>query len=257
MLAISYELLHDYISSTPCVIDANSFSNNIFQNKMDCDICRELRSVPEERNISTQIFSEKYAYSGVPVLIKDAAVNWTAMSTFSFKFFKQLYTETEGSMEAVEDECQFFEYQTEFSSLKQVFNMSDERASFQQGEKPWYVAWSNCHKGIAKTLRSHYQKPYFLPEDSESIPTDWIFLGGSGPGANMHLDEVQLPSWQAQISGRKSWRLLPSPECYHVCSEMNVTVEKGDILVLDTNMWFHSTFVHPGEISIAIGAEYD
>lgn len=41
--------------------------------------------------------------------------------------------------------------------------------------------------GIAKILRSHYQRPYFLPEDSESIPTDWIFLGGSGPGAHMHV----------------------------------------------------------------------
>ena len=46
---------------------------------------------------------------------------------------------------------------------------------------------SNCHKDIAEILRNHYQKPYFLPEDSESSQLDWIFMGGSGRGAFTHV----------------------------------------------------------------------
>ena len=29
------------------------------------------------------------------------------------------------------------------------------------------------------------------------------------------------------------------------------------IVVVDTNQWFHSTYVHPGNVSITVGAEYD
>ena len=43
------------------------------------------------------------------------------------------------------------------------------------------------------------------------------------------LDFVQRPSWQAQISGTKTWSLIPSPECEGICHSVNVTVETGDI----------------------------
>ena len=29
------------------------------------------------------------------------------------------------------------------------------------------------------------------------------------------------------------------------------------LVVLDTNQWYHATYIHPGEISITIGSEYD
>lgn len=45
----------------------------------------------------------------------------------------------------------------------------------------------------------------------------------------LQLDYVQRPSWQAQISGEKTWTLIPTPECEHVCTALNVTVSKGDI----------------------------
>lgn len=35
--------------------------------------------------------------------------------------------------------------------------------------------------------------------------------------------------WQAQIIGRKTWKLVPPPECDHICNKMSVTVEPGDI----------------------------
>ena len=38
-----------------------------------------------------------------------------------------------------------------------------------------------------------------------------------------------LPTWQAQLSGTKTWTLIPLPECEHKCDSINITVEQGDI----------------------------
>ncbi|XP_071106691.1 uncharacterized protein [Haliotis cracherodii] len=251
------DLLEEYIYDSKCLITNNPLLSEMARPLADCEICRGLTSVPTERGISTERFVEKYAYSKVPVLIKEGTTNWTAMETFSYQFFKQLYTGTKGALVSVEEECQFFPYKTEFATLEEALNMTDERAALQPGEDPWYFGWSNCHREVAAKLRSHYQRPYFLPNDSESSTLDWIFMGGPGVGAFIHLDSVMRPSWQAQISGAKTWTLIPSPECESVCPSMNVTVKKGDIFVVDTNEWYHSTFIHPGDLSITIGSEYD
>lgn len=257
LLVGSYELIYDYVRETPCLVGANIISDEAFRPLVDCEMCRTLKGAAVEQNISSETFSEKYAYSGTPVLVKEAIINWTAMSVFSFKYFQNLYRETEGSLATVEEMCQFFPYKTEFLTLGHALNMSDERASFQPGEQPWYIGWSNCHDGVQMELRKHYQQPYFLPPDSESVDVDWIFMGGPGPGAGVHLDYVERPSWQAQILGRKTWQLLPPPECEAICTGFNVTVDKGDIIVVDSNIWYHSTYIHSGEISITIGSEFD
>ena len=40
---------------------------------------------------------------------------------------------------------------------------------------------------VQTKLRKHYERPKFLPDDSESSSLDWIFMGGSGTGAMMHV----------------------------------------------------------------------
>ncbi|XP_033733589.1 uncharacterized protein LOC117322749 isoform X2 [Pecten maximus] len=255
-LAYHYDFKEEIVMAlkhSRCIIDNNGFVIEITRPKTNCQICENLLSVPMETNISTEEFIRKYAYTAVPVLVKDATRLWTAMDTFSFRFFRDLYKSVNGSLDAVEEECQFFPYKTEFETLEDVLNMTEDRADFKEGEKHW----SNCHPGVSSVLREHYQKPYFLPNDSESSALDWIFMGGTGLGAFIHLDYVQRPSWQAQISGKKTWSLIPTPECEHLCHSMNITVQKGDIIVVDTNQWYHSTYIHPGEISITIGSEYD
>lgn len=282
-----------YVTGSECLVDNNFFVMEMSRPIFDCAICRDISEVPVVWNMTKEEFLQKYAYSDIPVLVKNATANWTAMSTFSFWYFRDLYQEaakrqqeeiekynekqvngggSKGNggdsvelidLQALQEQegaglaCQFFPYKTEFENLLQAFNMSDERAAYKEGEKPWYFGWSNCHDGIQTELRRHYERPYFLPSDSETSSIDWIFMGGRGRGAPMHLDSVTRPSWQAQISGRKTWDLEPPPECLSECKSMSVTVEQGDIFVINTNVWYHGTFVHPGAISICIGSEYD
>ncbi|KAI1303662.1 hypothetical protein HDE_02248 [Halotydeus destructor] len=130
--------------------------------------------------------------------------------------------------------------------------MSDARK-----KSPWYIGWSNCDPEIASRLRTFYQRPYFLPTSSESSRLDWIFMGTAGHGAHMHVDSVGYVSWQAQLRGRKKWTIEPPSECWLSCDKFQVTLEPGDIIVLDTDKWYHQTEILDGDTSVTIGSEYD
>lgn len=223
-----------------------------------CDFCRNVKSVKRVENISPEQFEKLYAYSGRPVVVKDGTKNWTASQHFSYQFLKTVYSKNSTALRNVEEHCQFFPYKSKFKNLEEVFEMSDDRAYMKDKSSPWYIGWSNCDLSAANTLRQHYSRPYFLPQQSESSKTDWIFMGSPGYGASLHIDYVNHPSWQAQITGTKRWTLEPPPECYFQCPRsFTVTVQPGEIIVLDTNMWYHSTLNVGENISITIGSEFD
>ncbi|XP_023231587.1 uncharacterized protein LOC111631561 [Centruroides sculpturatus] len=250
-------ILQSDLFKSRCAVPNNYLVMEITRPLTDCKICRDVDRVIVFENVTKATFA-KYAYSGKPMLVRGATTNWTALNYFNFSFFKQLYENVDDAYQSVEEECQFFPYKTDFLSLEAVFDMPEEQAYMTgPNAKTWYIGWSNCNPEVASILRQHYSRPFFLPDDSESSAIDWIFMGYSGQGASMHLDYVQRPSWQAQISGTKSWHLLPPPECEAECKAIEITVRKGDIILIDTNQWYHETFIHPGEISITIGSEYD
>ncbi|EDW24069.1 GL23933 [Drosophila persimilis] len=174
---------------------------------------------------------------------------------FNYWYFRDVYGKAMRK-QRIRD-CQFLPYKTGFQDIYEALDMPEERVELKEGEKPWYFGWSNCHTETAEEFRRHYGRPYFLPESSENNAVDWFFIGTSGLGAQMHIDNVRLPSWQAQLAGSKRWLLVPPPECYFQCRSFDVVVRQGDIIVLDTNKWYHQTFVQPGAISLTIGAEYD
>ncbi|XP_064454709.1 bifunctional arginine demethylase and lysyl-hydroxylase JMJD6-like [Ornithodoros turicata] len=234
-----------------CLVETPPKVQNAFMPPVDCSICKGLSQVERRQKLTPQEFQQRYAYSGVPLVITDAAHNWTALETFSLTFFRNLY-EGAATTSSSKHYCQFFPYKTEFKNLYDVFNMSPERA-----KSPWYIGWSNCNPSVADILRKHYQRPYFLPDHSEGSTLDWIFMGSPGYGAHMHIDHVGKPSWQAQIRGRKQWNLEPVPECYADCHNLQVVVDPGEIIVVDSNLWYHKTLIIGDELSIAIGSEYD
>ncbi|KZC14247.1 PREDICTED: uncharacterized protein LOC107192338 [Dufourea novaeangliae] len=233
-----------------CLAELPPVTQKIFRPAEDCSICRDVQQVDRISNVAPGTFEERYAYSGRPVVITDAMTNWTAPTVFSFSFFKSLYDGEGGN-------CQFFPYKTGFKSLQDVFDMSASRSLLEKGTEPWYVGWSNCDEKIGSTLRQYYQRPYFLPSTAESEKTDWIFMGSHGYGAPMHVDDVEHPSWQAQIKGKKLWILEPPRECHYTCNRLEIAVQPGEIIVLDTNRWYHQTRIISEEMSITIGAEYD
>ncbi|XP_015126093.1 bifunctional arginine demethylase and lysyl-hydroxylase JMJD6-B [Diachasma alloeum] len=250
---ISYYFTNDYFLShrhQKCLVETPTVFQRIFRPAEDCSVCHDVQQVEKLANVEPEVFEERYAYSGRPVVITDATSNWSATRVFSFGFFKSLYQDQDAN-------CQFFPYKTDFRSLREVFNMTEDRARLRPGSQPWYVGWSNCDEKIGTILRQHYHRPYFLPPLAESEKTDWIFMGSSGYGAPMHVDDVEHASWQAQIKGSKLWILEPPRECHYTCARVEVVVEPGEIIILDTNRWYHQTRIISEDLSITIGAEYD
>lgn len=43
------------------------------------------------------------------------------------------------------------------------------------------------------------------------------------------VDDVEHPSWQAQIKGEKLWILEPPRECHYSCKRLEVIVHPGEI----------------------------
>lgn len=253
---IQKDINESFSKSVSCLIDQSEASLEFVRPLSNCTaMCAGMKEVPRLESITREDFISKYAYSGRPLVVTGVTKNWTALNVFSFKYFKKLYNSFEDAFDVQDSNCQFFGYKTNFQGLEQVFGMSKQRAALKG--KPWYIGWSNCHTKAMKELRKHYQTPNFLPTDSETSQQDWMFMGGTGPGAPIHIDTVDRPSWQAQISGKKSWQLLPPAECESVCHPVNITMNKGDLVILDTNQWFHSTYIHAGDMSITIGAEFD
>lgn len=153
-----------------------------------CDFCSNIREIEKLSNLSPNLFEKKYAYSATPLVVTDATSNWTAPSKFDFWYFKDVYENAKRKRKILS--CQFFPYKSGLKNLYDALSISEKRVNYDSGEAPWYFGWSNCNHEVAKILRKHYNRPYFLPETSENNAIDWIFMGGPGMGAHMHVSDL-------------------------------------------------------------------
>lgn len=133
---------HNYnLEKEKCIFLLPDKMIDVFRPPVDCSMCKDVVSVDRVKSLEYHVFEEKYAYSGRPVVVVDGAKNWTAMEVFSFDFFRSVYSEDSPVLENFEKNCQFFPYKTEFRNLREVFQMSMERAQMTDGSKPWYIGW--------------------------------------------------------------------------------------------------------------------
>ena len=124
--------------------------------------------------------------------------------------------------------------------------------------KSWYLGWKVCHEVPIQELKKLYSSPAFLEPESQEKHALWIFFGTEGPGAHNHIDNNDFASWQAQLSGVKTWYLKPPPECYWSCNgPMETTLYPGDMIVVHAGMWYHSTMVHGPDMTIVLTTEFD
>lgn len=175
-----------YLSSASCVLELPSELSKMFRSPENCNFCENVTEVDRIANISPDEFERKYAYTGIPVIVTDGTSTWSSLKTFDFWYFKEIYEEARKRTNKPMN-CQFFPYKTGFKSFSEAMSIPVERVNYEPGTDPWYFGWSNCNEDVAQILRKHYGRPYFLPKTSENNAIDWIFMGGAGLGAHMHV----------------------------------------------------------------------
>lgn len=247
---VVYEVIH-FLLGVRCFVPNNYLVWEATRPISDCGFCRNVRGPLILKNLTREKFAP-FAYSSQPIIIKNAVAHWPAATNLNFTFLKDLYERIPG---ALDEDCQFLHFRSDFMSLREVFSMSAERSKFMTGYQPWYVGWSNCHPIVLEQLRKLYPRPHFLPKDAEMPNTDYVFLGYE-QGAIMHLDYIPRLMWQAQLQGNKSWVLAPTPECEQICHSFSFYVEPGDAVLVDTRIWYHGTSIPKGEFALTIQSEY-
>ena len=124
-----------------CMVPYHELVLDVFRPPVNCSFCKGIIKFDRVKNLTSDEFVKKYAYSARPVIIEDAQQNWSAKNIFSFDFFKDTYKSQKNSpvMESTGKDCQFFRYKTKFEFLKDVFDMPKERVDMK-GD-PWYIGW--------------------------------------------------------------------------------------------------------------------
>lgn len=178
-------IISKYIYETRCYVPNNYLVWEFSRPISNCDFCRNVNEALVVENLTRAEFS-KYAYLSRPIVVKNAAKDWRASRVFNLNYFKKVYEDIDGAYESVDEECQFLNFKSNFTNLRQVFEMGDERARNIDGKAPWYVGWKNCHPGILDEINQYYDVPHFLPEDAEVPQTNYIFMGYE-QGAVMHV----------------------------------------------------------------------
>ncbi|XP_058792739.1 uncharacterized protein LOC131665117 isoform X1 [Phymastichus coffea] len=252
--SLGVRLLLRPVQEQRCLLPNNYLVWEFSRPVSDCDFCRGVDSALVLGNLTRDEFRE-HAYSSKPIVVKGAAGHWLASKVFSLQFFRSLYERIPGAYESVHEDCQFLHFRSDFDNLREVLHMSERRAMNLPGEAPWYVGWKNCHPQVMEVLKRFYEPPHFLPEDAEMPNSNYIFLGYED-GADMHLDYIPRLMWQGQIIGSKTWTVAPTPECDHVCGSFSFLVDTGDVVLLDTRIWYHSTRVENRHFSLTVTSEY-
>ncbi|PAA81676.1 hypothetical protein BOX15_Mlig011876g2 [Macrostomum lignano] len=204
-------------------------------------------------NLTKERFEKVYVRPARPVIVRNSTLDWPAMASFNLSFFRDLYDKYPKSYAPhhYRNKLLPFRLPMKYKKLQQAFHMSEEDQA-----KPWYFGWSNVDLNVHFELQNYYKVPHFLPEDTEHGQMEWFFMGTSQEAAYLHVDHTIKPAWQAQIRGRKVWELHPPAECWFQCPPVRAHLQDGDLFVIDPSVWYHGTFIYPGELSITFGMEF-
>lgn len=247
-----------------CIVESPDTSGNgvdFCRLPVDCaSVCSQVSSIDEYHvdDLSVELFEERYAHNERPLVVRNVSLNWKAMQVLDYHWLKNQYHMWPAEMDRVERECWYNSYSTlGVDNLRSLFRLPEKRLRMKG--RPWYVGWGVCHEPIAAEILNLFEPPPFLHPDSTPPKRPWIFIGTPGEeAAHIHIDNLGLASWQAQISGVKTWYLRPPPECASSCHPtMQATLYPGDIIIVNTRLWFHGTKVQGPDISLSLVAEFD
>lgn len=118
IILIAYN--YKYFQSVDCFFKMPDKLSHAFRTPENCDFCRTVTQIDRVSDLSSEQFEQKYAYTGRPVIVTDATVNWTASDVFSFNYLKSVQQNVFYGNE--ESKCQFFPVRVHLFSQYKSFS---------------------------------------------------------------------------------------------------------------------------------------
>ena len=131
--------LYKMYNRSPCLVTELCPFSEAAIPFVDCRMCEGVVEAPRLVNLSQEDFIRRYAYKSKPIIVEGAANDWPALSTFSYDYFKDLYTSMPGSLDGDNTQGQFFAYSSDIKDLADLFELPSEVATM--GKERWYIGW--------------------------------------------------------------------------------------------------------------------
>ncbi len=122
-----------------CLLPTTETVLDVFRPPQDCSFCEGISHEDRVANLTTEEFKKLHAYSGKITVVTDGMKDWTAQKHFSLNFFKKVYGPSSPVLDSSSRDCQFFRYNTDFNSVREVFRMPKKMQKMEG--KSWYVGW--------------------------------------------------------------------------------------------------------------------
>ncbi|MEH2405968.1 cupin-like domain-containing protein [Nostoc sp.] len=226
-------------------------------------------SVERRSNLSYDEFVKEYAFVGKPVIITDAMKDWTAMTKWTFDFFRSKYGAITVNVKEDSTENQGATTIADYINYMTTGN-SDRR---------FYLA--NWVISDYSELLKDYKEPIYFPNWLQRLPKKLlrkydfdhpdVFIGHQDTSIGLHKDHLYGSAWLGMIRGRKQIIFFtpdqeeflydgkvdvfnPDIKKYPLYAKTNpveVILEPGEIIYIPSGWWHH---VKNLENSIAIGS---
>lgn len=233
-----------------------------------------LATVDKRSNISTKELIAEYIRPGLPVVLTDAAAQWSALGKFTPEFFKRKYghltKEIKGQTYTLAEVVDIIRNPTPGVPVPYPFCLDIEQAF------PELMPEFTPRVNLGKPDR--VQHPLLSKLMLLNTVVNEIFLGGSGSRFPfLHVDALFLHTQITQVYGSKEF-ILYSPEqtpylypkadnpkvsevdifnpdyekhpLFRRATPVRVTVEEGESILFPTK-WWHTTQINEPCISIA------
>ncbi|BFZ11687.1 hypothetical protein BsWGS_14725 [Bradybaena similaris] len=197
----------------------------------DCELCETTDKLERVHNVGSDRLLE-YKHRQVPVIVQDAYVNWGNSSNISIAQLAELYNTYPDLKD--EDSCKF---RTNIRGIgwSHITLMNQVLAGRADH---FYAHWKNCDAWAAKALRHIYGRPYFLPSAFTLASSNWVFLSSNYSGKIFKPVEVSTDLLLLiQLKGQNHVNVEPAELCKNYCSQFEVTLQQGEILVVPTLVW--------------------
>lgn len=136
-------LLHlpvlQFFNGSSCIIPTPDVILGMVSPLANCSVCHGVTEAPRLVNLTRKEFAIHHAHSCRPIVVVGAASDWPAMQVFSYDYFRNLYHKYPEAINADTGAGQFFSYSSNIRNLKDLFDLSSERAAMT--EETWYIGW--------------------------------------------------------------------------------------------------------------------